>query len=561
MPTRFVTHAVVLAIVIAGSFVAAMSSLLPAAAQGRAPLPAAIADLARALEGLPDRALDGELAQPDSPPDPAGQTMRLRGAIANNQGLLMRADPAAVKALAKAQRELEAAWDAFGDASPNLSHLDRTADALHHAASQLKVAAKKSGPDQMAAIMRQQQDLADLTALMAGDLYRVAQAAGVPPSRLKGAARLMALGDLAVDDGRYDVGVAHFGGAMKLAANTVTFDVALYEQNIEDALAGKTVGYAFSTAYNGQLYQGGESFGLARTAADAPQTNQSPAKEMHVASVSKTITAILVHRLLALNGITPDTPVAPYLPSNWTLGDGVADLTFADFMTHQSGFSVSAGNSYDGLRDAIAMDVTDTSYEYSNANYGLMRVAAAGLMGIDPVDYPEFSAAGLTAAAFLIYADQVYDPIGVHIDCESNDNTPTIQYNFPDGGASGYLEPDRQLSCGGVGWFISSNELAGLLANLRHTENLLSTETRAIMEDGFLGFNDPARWSWSSGVFGIYYNHGGDWGHGSGELHSCAMAFPISVETGLVINSERGPGMAYQCVVLKDAFESAWVAK
>ena len=58
-----------------------------------------------------------------------------------------------------------------------------------------------------------------------------------------------------------------------------------------------------------------------------------------------------------------------------------------------------------------------------------MRVVVAGLPGIDPVDCPEFSTLSLAASALLILADQVYDPIGVHIDRAANDASPTIQCN------------------------------------------------------------------------------------------------------------------------------------
>ena len=165
---------------------------------------------------------------------------------------------------------------------------------------------------------------------------------------------------------------------------------------------------------------------------------------MHVASVSKTLTAIIVQRLLEENGLTPEATVAPYLPSNWVRGAGVETLTFKDFMTHRSGFGQKgAGNSYQSLRDAIAMDVGSTSKSYKNANFGLMRVLVAGLMGIDPVDYPEFASDVLTASAFLIYAKSVYSSIDVEVDCKPNDDTPTVLYNFPDDGSSpGFIEPN-----------------------------------------------------------------------------------------------------------------------
>src|SRR5262249_6160707 len=159
-------------------------------------------------------------------------------------------------------------------------------------------------------------------------------------------------------------------------------------------------GYALSIAYQGQLYQVGESSGLARTAADAPSTPQSPAKEMHVASVSKTLTAIVTLHLLEQNGLTPDALIAPYLPSNWTLGTGVEGLRFRDFMTHTSGFGqINAASDYEGLRAAIATDLGSQLFSYKNANFGLMRVLVAGLQGIDAAAYEDqFDPAAVTAA-------------------------------------------------------------------------------------------------------------------------------------------------------------------
>ena len=36
------------------------------------------------------------------------------------------------------------------------------------------------------------------------------------------------------------------------------------------------------------------------------------------------------------------------------------------------------------------------------------------------------------------------------------------------------------------------------------------------------------------------------------------VAFPIVVEAALLINSDRG-AISYQCELLKDAFDNAWV--
>ena len=95
-----------------------------------------------------------------------------------------------------------------------------------------------------------------------------------------------------------------------------------------------------------------------------------------------------------------------------------------------------------------------------------------------------------------------------------------------------------------------------VLTHLRNTENLLSAEARATMQEDFLGYSETTS---ASGAFGVYYMHGGDWNHNPGELHTCIAAFPIEVEVGLVINSERG-AIPSQCTLLRIAFDNAWVA-
>ena len=268
------------------------------------------------------------------------------------------------------------------------------------------------------------------------------------------------LGDLAAERNPL-IAVTLFGSALNLASNTITFDVALFAQNIAAALAGQTVGHAFSIAYLGQLHQGGESAGLGRTAADPPSTAQAPAKEMHVAGVSKTLTAIVIQRLLAEKGLTPEAFIAPYPPGDWTLGSGVQHLRFRHFLTHTSGFGqINAGDDYAALRTAIGTAVGAQSFSYRNANFGLMRVLAAGLQGIDPVDYGEFDAETLTTAAFLLYAQSRYASIGVDLPTPTRPrpfstgfpmtarpatSSPTV--SSPVAGTAGSSAPTRSRRC------------------------------------------------------------------------------------------------------------------
>jgi CubicO group peptidase (beta-lactamase class C family) len=357
-----------------------------------------------------------------------------------------------------------------------------------------------------------------------------------------------------------------FGLGLTAATPLLRFDIDLFEARLRSVFDAQSVGWAYSIARAGTLQRSG-SLGLARTAADLPATLQRDDKRMQVASVSKTLTAIVVLRLLADRGLPVDTPIGPWLPSHWVQGAGVFGLTFRDLMTHRSGFDQNgvAGSDYASLRDVIARPVGDTSFDYSNPNFGLLRVLAARLAGVDAADYGEFDGGQLTAAVFMFRAQLLYGNVGVPFHCSNEAVAPTRQYHFPDTGASGYLDPDRTLQCGGYGVNISANNLARVLSFWRYTNDLLPTSMRNAMRQQHLGLMDPARYGFAGGTFGVYQGHGGDWNHSNGDADTCMFSFPNLIEAAVVINSSRRNSGGYvprthQCSVLKWAYEGAWVA-
>ena len=58
---------------------------------------------------------------------------------------------------------------------------------------------------------------------------------------------------------------------------------------------------------------------------------------MHLASGSKLITAMAVTKLLDSHGISPDAPIAPWLPAYWQKGPGVERIISRQLLTHTSG--------------------------------------------------------------------------------------------------------------------------------------------------------------------------------------------------------------------------------
>jgi CubicO group peptidase (beta-lactamase class C family) len=431
--------------------------------------------------------------------------------------------------------------------------------------------AAAADPAVVALLLPAVQKVREAAVRMSADMVDLALAAGASPERLAPAREALRLGDALHASGDYGGAVAQYAGALGVAANTVVFSMDRFEQNLRGSFSNQSVGYAYALSQAGQVVRQ-DGVGLARTGADLPMTERTETQKMHIASVSKTMTAIVLLRLLAASNISVDSAIGGFLPADWARGDGVTTITFRQLLTHRSGFGQSAasGSDYNNLRVLVALPVpAKGSYDYDNDNYGLMRVLIAVMLGADLQNLP-LDKGAFTTAVFLNYATAAYGAVGVPFSCEPAASAPTLQYDFPDTGNPGYAEPSRSLSCGGFGVMVSARNLARTLAYLRYTQDLMPGSSFQQMKSGYLGFSDPARSSYAQGQFGVYHSHGGDWDHGgnsgNGGLDACAMMFPINVEASVLINSSRQdsgvgyPNGGYQCSVIKWAFENAWVA-
>jgi CubicO group peptidase (beta-lactamase class C family) len=376
-------------------------------------------------------------------------------------------------------------------------------------------------------------------------------------------------GDALHAAGDYGGAVGQYANGFGFAADTIVFDMDRFVQNLRSVFDTQSVGWSYAVTLNGALARSG-NFGLARTAADLPATAQSSSKKMHVASTSKMMTAIVLLRLLNDRGVSVDAAIGPWLPATWARGVGVDSITFRQLLTHRSGFGQNSpgGSAWDALQAMVAQAVpAQGSYDYDNANFGLMRVLVSTLQGVDPTQLPNVQPGPLSAAVFAARAVDQFNAIGVPFSCDPQPSNPTLQYEFPDTGNPGYVEPPRALVCGGYGVFISARNLVRSMVYLRYTQDLMPTPVFQQMKAGYLGFMNPAQYGFAQGAFGVYFGHGGDWDHtGSGGLDSCTYMFPISVEAAVLVNSSRkSSGVGYsngphQCGVLKWAFDNAWAA-
>ena len=105
-------------------------------------------------------------------------------------------------------------------------------------------------------------------------------------------------------------------------------DVNGFIQSLETALTNLTAGYSL------RLHQNGSTIATVdwNWAKEPQDTSESwtPDVRMHVASLSKIVTAIAMTKLLNEKSVSYDTPIIDYLPAYWSKGPNVNKITFAE---------------------------------------------------------------------------------------------------------------------------------------------------------------------------------------------------------------------------------------
>ncbi len=428
-------------------------SAIPADQTAYADYPPSVEELRQLVVLMKDSvALDppqGDIMALREAPDPTAPVPAISAVILLMEDLLEDEDdllgPEALVHLRNARDAAELGLEMYGSGDPV-----QTLCALREAAQSLQAVAPSPHP-QHDAVEQLSMELATVAQRMAGGLVEALERGSSP---FLGVAQMhLFIGDLLRAGGQYVAALVHFGGATDIASRGIGFHIDLFEQNIRDALAGETIGYAYTIGLGGEPYSQ-DGVGDARTAADSPQTDQSPVKEMYIASVSKTISALALLIALDEKGISENASIKAHLPGHWEKGPGVNNnkITFRHLLTHTSGLT-DKGLLLDDLKETIRLgfcrpdpdtgepsddcgllatvgdgpcDLEDPSdlgstclAKYTNANYSLMRVLIPRIT-VDPdlIDFyaNEVPVDGMYAGLYSLYViDRVLEPAGISV--------------------------------------------------------------------------------------------------------------------------------------------------
>lgn len=342
-------------------------------------------------------------------------------------------------------------------------------------------------------------------------------------------------------------------------------DVAMFAEAVHAALKDNVHGYALGLRRAGKTMTS-QTWGRARATADtaAPWSLDT---RVHVASVSKLLTSVIVTKMLDEHGHQINTAIGPFFPAYWRPGENFAALTFRELLTHNASFTAHGGD-FGTFKAQIEAGVNPKAPScrkssqpgcrrgYTNGSFSLVRVLAATMTGAIPTNtlYEPGSAASemspelfndhmwdiKSAEAFLAYAqEKVFTPSGVLNVSAVPTATGALAY-ANDKSTKGWDSEDVTGQLGGAGFRLSVNDVLDVMGTFRRSGKIVSQAKARAAIEARLGIDrvldTPA---------GKLYEKNGLWRErefpSGGAEQAVAYYLPNDMELVVVVNSWIGP--------------------
>jgi hypothetical protein len=364
------------------------------------------------------------------------------------------------------------------------------------------------------------------------------------------------------------------GKELDVASNLKVFDVALFRQRIVTQLNG-SIGYTVLINKDGKLVDT-FSFGISRVnATGGGVTPISIYHDINIASVTKPFTAIAAIKLMEQKGILMNFPIGAWLPNSWQKSTAISQITFQELLTHNSGIRMSSFL-WDSLQALVSNPQLGTkTFSYSNANFALFRALLPKLNDASAFNIKENNLSAqlfrewMSQEYISIMNDLVFNPAQVYnASCNTDPNKTTIQafsesniqvLNTADFG-------DWTERSGGGGFYLSPFEMAQVMAYLAHTNSVLNSAQKKMMDDNLLGWDPNDSYVTNYGtVYGkdgfLYQDFDSNRQVSAGDpgLQTWVGKFPNKVELVIIVNS-IGSSTRDLSEISQSAYLNAWVS-
>ncbi|MCB0520593.1 MAG: beta-lactamase family protein [Lewinellaceae bacterium] len=349
-----------------------------------------------------------------------------------------------------------------------------------------------------------------------------------------------------------------------------------FQEQLDSSLAGTCAGYSYSIYLDGKL-ENTVASGFSKLAIDGGPVSMDNTSRIHIASMSKTVSAVTVLKLLQDKGLSVDDNIIGYLPQQWDVGPNIEKITFRQLLTHTSGFRETAMDlcvaKQDGYEDHGSLQIPRYSYYlklkcmveygvteanmaisfYQNANFGLLRVIIPKLAGSEHLADDEFSSNDLnTQQEYVRLVRETLNDFT--IDCVGDG---VYHYVCPPKPAHhGLTFADLTYAAGGFGWYMSPSGYGNFINSL-FQDQILNTQWRQAMVAQGLGCYNA---STPSGHH--YVSHNGGWGLGlnwngvigEGASQGVWMRFDDGLIAVLMMNYNHPDGPD---AILRNAYDRA----
>ncbi|MFD2036743.1 serine hydrolase domain-containing protein [Belliella marina] len=331
-----------------------------------------------------------------------------------------------------------------------------------------------------------------------------------------------------------------------------------FVNSIHNYFKGKVPGYAFQLRKGGVPHQT-LIWDWARRPVDAG-TGWSLDTRMHIASVSKMITAIAMYKLLSEKKISLDATIVNYLPTYWKKGNNVSKITFRNLLNHTSGFDTGDSKSdFSTMKSRVSAGVSLTGTvalgkgKYANMNFGLCRILIpiinSDINKNTRFNLPPLGAAmedsiwdSITISAYQKYVQsKVLNPAGV----KPAGFVPmpfigALAYNLAPINKKGWDSGNLKSMSGGASWRLSVNEVLDVMNHLRRKGTILSKIRANYLLEQKLGLD----WNVETPA-GKWYSKNGRWTNTTVGTEQCVAAFlPEDYELVIFVNGPLpNPGL------------------
>ncbi len=325
-------------------------------------------------------------------------------------------------------------------------------------------------------------------------------------------------------------------------AKTYQLDVAIFAEAIHKSLKDSVNGYVMQLTRNGSVISN-LKWNWAQTPADASVGWEFNTR-MHVASVSKYLTALGMMKALNLAQLSYDTKIIDYLPASWVKGNNINQITFRQLLTHRSGFDLPCcASDYEYMKQKVQAGVSNVGEShYHNMNFGLCRILIPVVMKYLNKNM-SLTDAEWDVSSILWYQyfmqERVFTPSGVAaVSCEPNPAVKSaLAYKFPNGNDDGWNSGNLYSMSGGAGWRLSVSELLKIMSHARRTNDILRKNDSQYGLDNNFGIDQIIETP-----LGKMYNKNGRWSDNGRTEQSVIYFLPGDMELAVLVNSPIGNG-------------------